>query len=1364
MVDNEKNSNTIGFKSRGSTASWKLRATQPDGTASELFIADGLTIGRTSANAIQAIGDGSGVVERSHARVDSQDDGSFFLKCLHEGAGVESAGSTVSSLRLEMGSTFRIGQTQFEVIASPTSEQFTIASAGRGCPYCGHPDLPADRGVATQCSACGQPIVVVPPDQNLGLPTFLPGIFRDAEGKEYAAERFVARGGMGYVLKGKAEQGTAIAIKVLIFDSNTNPQAVLRFKQEIDLLRKLHDPNVLRLISHGQEAGLFFFAMEWVDGQDLRSKLPIPGKSGTYVEFSTALKWFEQACEGLSAIHRNGAVHRDIKPSNLLLRSDGQLLIADLGVAKRLNDGETSMTCTGQLPGTFWYMAPEQHCAPDLVDQRTDIYSLGFTFWELLTGVKPNVVGLSPPSAVNSTVPPWFDNTLLAMLAAIQDRPANMLEVLRSLPSPTSRLTTSLGTDPVTGTQPAHTTPTGLHVAVAPPSEQSFVSHEAVNDPAAGTATKPADYIDYLATILRWADARARAGLAHARPHVIQLLATICTRAADLRQAWKVASTPTPTPSHHSDIARHSAVADKTHTPVAVTATELNGRASPRVAVSASTGNTPVGAKPHATSAADIVAEQDAIALEDAVAKASKVMSGQLQAALGLQDGSDEQLDALKSVRRALTLLPADIHTPTLENEFRPAIERDLSMALRRKADEAFADKRHGTALVSYEELRRLSHADDLVTDRIDQILTLRKAAFGKAVATMRGGQLSRAREQLRQLQRDFIGDAGFVSECEPLIEKTRLFEQRVKETIPALQATKSLFRMSRMLDQLASEHIVISGLPELLNKTRNTLLEGSRKLDVARAFLGEGRVESARKALAEVRNVISDHPDADDLSGKVDAEEARQSRLAQDVLGLAQKGNLLRVHRSLKKEPPPRLAKLGLVDLLKQAEIHKQRTDRFVRLLAWVAGGTAAIGMASYASHYAWAGIVSVMPANSQIRGFLEDTASGKCLLYVLFALTAYLGLHGLRELLAGAHKTRLLKPDVFALLAIMGLFFVADIGQKALITRMPAGTALASQAGYWLLNACAVAAYAATIATFCRIGIDVVAPRVAVPLRPAILFAIALTSVAVITQQYCSNEDRSRLFGIVPTTVVAMAVAATLVSVNRIGIYAWPMAAGIVGFLLSRWMGFHDFTTFSWTTLLWWATLACGLFLGLQQRAFTTAFFAVTTAFIALAATSYAIDHSGFPNTLNRLLPWAAACVVVPTIAQSSITRRLDAQERLTDALLWLQSPTEIELPADENSDADAAKELSEAPRHTNSVHTAALSTTTNALRTHGVVSRTTTAQAAGPVPPPPPPPPLRPSGTSNPTTPQPPSPPAGKPARMSAPPPPPPPSRKN
>lgn len=1299
MSETEKKSNTIGLKSRGSTASWKLRAIQPDGTASEVFLVDGMTIGRTNANSLQARDDGSGVVERSHARVDFQDDGSVVLKCLHESAGVETSGNTVSSLRLDIGSTFRIGETHFEVVANPTSEQVSIASAGRGCPYCGHPDLPTDRGVATRCAECGKSIVVVPAEQNLGVPTFLPGIFHDAEGKEYLVERFVARGGMGYVLKGTAEHDTVVAIKVLLFDSNTNSQAVSRFKQEIDLLRKLHDPNVLRLISHGQEAGLFFFVMEWVDGHDLRSQLPSPGKPETHVDFAKALRWFEQACEGLSAIHRAGAVHRDIKPSNLLLRNDGHLLIADLGVAKRLNDGETGMTCTGQLPGTYWYMAPEQHYAPDLVDQRTDIYSLGLTFWELLTGFRFSGVDPQPPSKANPTVPKDFDDILRTMLATrIDDRPGTMLEVLRSLPKPVIRPASQIANEPAPESSTAVMGP--IPTVVVASQELRHTMPTGRVDTGSAPAGPPPDLIARgvarVEAALRKCEALIKASVAYLRPKIVQLIKFVASKAAYLRRVLKSAMPPpSPPASSLPSSGNQSSTAGSTGASAArtalgdssaVAANYDRSPASDSLSTSATASESDVAAtgqvweggrekssdRVSTTPIVDEAAMEQAAAREAESARAREEIEAKLQEALDLPEGSNERLDALKRARRALTLAPAVVRTTAFENELRPAIEGHLREALRTRGDDAFSVKRYGTALLHYQDLCQLSLADELVSDRIDHILALRKSAVTSAVTRLQRGHLSQAREQLVQLQADFQGDAGFIPECEQLLTKTRLIEQRVKETIPALRATKSLFRMSKMLEELASDKIAISGLDSLLEKTRKTLSEGTQRLEMARSLLEEGRVEAARKAVADVRRVISDHPDADELSGRADAEEARQNKLVQQIHALTEQGKLFGVYQALRGEDPKRVAKLGLINELNNAVAYKRRSDRFLRLVLWAVGGSGCVCVASYVSHRIWENLTPAI-TDSGIRGVLENSTSGRCLYFALFSLSAYVGLYGLRELLGRKHKSRLIFPDVVVLLVTVIVACGIDIGLNVLSKQLFAQENLAafgfvSKWGYWCRVGGTAAVLASTIATFARIGTDIVRPTAAVRLGPAMLFGFAFALASAVAPlgllenpTFGSYEIRSLILGTLPSAMLAVAAISVLCRVSVQGVYGWTITSVAVGISLLHQLGIHDFVSWSWCIPIWMGTLTCGLFLVMSHHTYWNIGLAVGTACAAVGATTYLLTLEASQQVFAQLLPWAAACTIVPLIAQQSINRDFNLSDRVFAIIGSLQSPHE-------------------------------------------------------------------------------------------------------
>lgn len=1296
MSEPEKKSNTIGFKSRGSTASWKLRATQPDGTASELFLVDGMTIGRTNANSIQACDDGSGVVERSHARVGFQDDGSVVLKCLHESAGVETSGSTVSSLRLEIGSLFRIGQTQFEVVGNEETGQGSATSSGRGCPYCGNADVPKEHVVATRCSACGQALVMVPAETNCGRPVFLPGVFRDGEGKQFAADKFVARGGMGYVLKGNADQDGAVAIKVLIFDGNTNDQAVSRFKQEIDLLRRVHDPNVLRFVSHGQEAGLCFLVMEWVDGHDLRSELPRPGRPETLVSYAKARGWFQQACEGLNAIHRQGVVHRDIKPSNLLLRDDGKLLVADLGVAKQLDDGETGMTRTGQLPGTYFYMAPEQHSAPDLVDQRTDIYSLGFTFWEILTGVKPNSVGLQPPSAVNRSVPKAFDEVLLKMLERnIEDRPASILEVLRELDVPDSE---------------PHKEPVQLK-----PRQEG------------------ADYIDRISAFLRQADTRVKGWLAYARPRIRQLVTGIANAIAAQWRIWAVelkalttkqitAEAPgvpsgatketSSEPQNYEDEAeKGSRIADyvaRKRYSVSRAAEQAKAREEILWHVNAAL-TLPDGSDEQldafeAAEAArtrlpaeirtpefnriierdfeEAIGKRRAALREAEVEKVRNELREQVDAALALPEGSDAKLDALIRVRGNLALMPHALLTPqlaeTVTQDFQVVIEKRLVAALRGRGDEAFAAKRNGLALSSYQELRRLSLADEWVTARIDQILTLRSDGFLRAIATMQNGQLKHAREQLLRLQADFIGDTAFVSECEQRLARIQLVEQRVRETIPTLKANKSFFRMAAILQEIAAENISVAGLGEILSKIRSILAKESQKLDLARVYISRGSIDAARELIANVREAISDHPDADELSELADAEELRQSRLVHEVTDLASKGRFLSVLCRLEDKPSGSLAKLGLEDVFRNAAAHRRRSNRFLLMVAWVAVGTVAVVAASMCSDRVLCRVEGLLKDMPVISSLGDQARALGYISFTVFVVSAYLLLFLLRAVLKGNVRAGLVVSAIASHLIVIGLLCCVDVGERVLARAfsqnqnpggmpMPAAVVLSTD----LIEGTAgivrgigvVTVISCAIWGMSRLGVEAVVPQAIPPIKFAVCSALALMVAKYAADRLSGGSAFHGLYhAICPSALCAMAVVAIAVPVKARVLVGALVVVTVVGLCVVWLLSATEVPPASWNSLgtfLWVAVLALACLLSVQRAGRKEMLACMAAAIMSVTLVLWQLSDRSGVILLQRLLPWGCACMVLLLVCQKHILRKPYMLERFQTGTYFRQTP---------------------------------------------------------------------------------------------------------
>lgn len=224
--------------------------------------------------------------------------------------------------------------------------------------------------------------------------------------------RLIGRGGMGAVYQARQKNlDRVVALKILPPEMGQDPAFAERFAREAQAMAKLNHPHVVTIHEFGQRSGLYFFVMEYVDGVSLRGLLdagPVAPRE--------ALAIVPQICEALQYAHDQGIVHRDIKPENILLNKQGQVKIADFGLAKLMGcspplplgplgegrgegrdaappgEGDTrdeTSPSVRRVLGTPQYMAPEQRDRPAEVDHRADIYSLGVVFYQMLTGELP---------------------------------------------------------------------------------------------------------------------------------------------------------------------------------------------------------------------------------------------------------------------------------------------------------------------------------------------------------------------------------------------------------------------------------------------------------------------------------------------------------------------------------------------------------------------------------------------------------------------------------------------------------------------------------------------------------------------------------------------------------------------------------------------------------------------------------------------------------------------------------------------------------------------------------------------------------------------------------------------------------------
>jgi serine/threonine protein kinase/tetratricopeptide (TPR) repeat protein len=193
----------------------------------------------------------------------------------------------------------------------------------------------------------------------------------------------LAKGGMGRVYKVYDKKiNEKIALKLINVETESDQEAIKRFKNELKLARKISHRNVCRMFDLGEERGSNYITMEFVPGEDLKSSLVRMGP----LSAAKAIFIAKQVCEGLAEAHELGVVHRDLKPQNIMVDRKGNARIMDFGIARSVR--AEGITDTGVVVGTAEYMSPEQVEGKD-VDQRSDIYSLGIIMYEMVTGKVP---------------------------------------------------------------------------------------------------------------------------------------------------------------------------------------------------------------------------------------------------------------------------------------------------------------------------------------------------------------------------------------------------------------------------------------------------------------------------------------------------------------------------------------------------------------------------------------------------------------------------------------------------------------------------------------------------------------------------------------------------------------------------------------------------------------------------------------------------------------------------------------------------------------------------------------------------------------------------------------------------------------
>ncbi len=331
--------------------------------------------------------------------------------------------------------TCRFCKRIFEVAGSPG--QATVA---RAAPAAEQPtqlpgpaaDAPTVASAERQTVAQDEQETVVsgPPETVADDTTGLHWL-RERLGEKYDEIEFVARGGMGVVYRAHQKQPSrSVALKVMLSGAFASERHKKRFEREAEAVAALQHPAIVPIYEVGEVGGQPYFTMEFVEGRDL----------ATYVRknrlgYREICELMIQICEAVDHAHTHGIIHRDLKPGNVMVESSGRCRILDFGLARmaqRQGQAMSLLTVSGDVMGTPRYMSPEQALGkPREIDGRTDVYSLGVIFYELVVGVPPyNLEGVQGYQALQiiRSAEPLRPTLLHASMAA--DLEAILLKAL----------------------------------------------------------------------------------------------------------------------------------------------------------------------------------------------------------------------------------------------------------------------------------------------------------------------------------------------------------------------------------------------------------------------------------------------------------------------------------------------------------------------------------------------------------------------------------------------------------------------------------------------------------------------------------------------------------------------------------------------------------------------------------------------------------------------------------------------------------------------------------------------------------------------------------------------------------------------
>jgi len=309
------------------------------------------------------------------------------------------------------------------------------------CPFCDE----EIRVNAIKCKHCGSTL----PDA-AGMAAFSKTAVRQALMARYEIIEEIGRGGMGVVYKALQKNlNRFVALKVLLQHLIHSEEFLKRFHSEAQKAAQLSHPNIITVFDEGEEHGVHFIAMQYIDGQNLKDIVVQKGP----LQLPTMMQWMKPMAEALGYAHQKGMIHRDIKSANILISKDGRPFLSDFGIARIIDDSQitraaevSQLTLPGTTLGTPQYMSPEQIQGKP-VDGRSDIYSLGVVMYQCLTNELPfrgdtewstmlkiTTEAPTPPRGIRTDIPKAIEAIVLRCMAKnAAERYQNCDELLAAL-------------------------------------------------------------------------------------------------------------------------------------------------------------------------------------------------------------------------------------------------------------------------------------------------------------------------------------------------------------------------------------------------------------------------------------------------------------------------------------------------------------------------------------------------------------------------------------------------------------------------------------------------------------------------------------------------------------------------------------------------------------------------------------------------------------------------------------------------------------------------------------------------------------------------------------------------------------------